>query len=176
MQLRLAVRTLYGATGADDDALGDRLVDLVRTGVRRGQAPAVAVCVRDDRVDLLALGALAEAKVPPGPFLAGLTRSELAGSGPPLAVGVMGTFQLRRRPGDAGVPVALVFLEWADCRWWQWQTLIEASGRGLREETEVVARATDGDPKPNRLGGWWSLGRRRAMSVRLERTEPTLVH
>jgi len=122
--------------------------------------------VRKDRIDLVDIQQLVATRTSLGMFIAGLTRSELPEAGPLLAVGVMGRFALRRGKNSEPVPVAMVFLEWSDCRWWHWKGLIAADT--VNEETETLSRAVDGLGKPGGLGGWWSIGRRKALSVRLE--------
>lgn len=109
-----------------------------------------------------------EAKIPMAGFMAGLSRSTSPDIGDPIAVGLMGRVNWRRQRKEVGIPVAMVFLEWSDCRWWQWRGLLDASLRGIDEETNTVRRAAEGLAKPPHLGGWWSLGRRRGMQVRFE--------
>jgi len=179
--IRLDVRTLLRREdeGDDDESTGRRLVDLVREALGRGPAPSVVVVVRADRFDLVSVGPIVEAGLSVSTFIAGLTRSELPRAGPVLAVGLMGTFTVRPRREAPGAPLAMVFLEWTDCRWWQWRTLLEGDGRTPMDETTTLSSAVEGSAKPSNLGGWWSLGRRRRMSVRLEPlpgTQPDLVH
>jgi hypothetical protein len=109
-------------------------------------------------------------------FLAGLTRSNGDREGDALAVGLAGRFLLRRRtePRQSGAPVALVFLEWPDNAWWHWRVLLDGDGT-IREDTVTLTRAVDGDPLPDSLGRWWSLGRRMRYQVQYtpaRRVEP----
>jgi hypothetical protein len=176
MDLQVRVQSL-ARRGDDDDSLGEYLAALVTDAARRGGAPAAAIVVGSGRVDIVPLAPIAQANVPVPAFLAGLTHSPF-GDEPPDAVGLIGTFRMRRKPGDPGVPVAMVFLEWTDCRWWQWRALldVEAGRATLREDTETILRAVDGTPKPARLGGWWSLGRRRPVRLEWHRREPIVFH
>jgi hypothetical protein len=156
----------------DDDALGERLTALVRDALARGGAPPAAVVVMDGRVDLILLRPELVGEVPVPMLLGGLSRSIQADRPAVKAVGMIGVF--RPRPSTSrppGVPVAMVFLEWTDCRWWQWRGLIDPEAGAVLEETETVGRAVDGVPRPRGLGGWWSLGRRRNMAFRLDRHE-----
>jgi hypothetical protein len=137
-----------------DDTLGEGLVARVRHGLSTGQAPASGVVVRAAQIDLVPLAPVADARVPFGQVLAGLV-----GRGELDAIGVVGRLWWRRRRDERPVAVAVVFLEWTDCRWWCWQQLLDAEGRPVADG-ERCWRAVDGDPKPVGLGGWWSLARR----------------
>lgn len=153
-----------------DEQEGRALVSLVRQALERGGG-AVAVVVRPDRTELIDLRSVVESRIPVPLFLAGLTRSAPEGQRLPLAVGIAGKF-VSRRTGDApGVPVGVVFLEWADCRWWHWRVVLGADGRPL-QEGETVWRAVDGDPLPPGLGRWWSLGRRTGNVVQYGPIDP----
>lgn len=161
---------------ADDDTLGEHLVSVVRRGLVRGGAPPVAVTIRGNRLDMFMLREVVEASVSPQMFLAGLSHSVIPDGDRVDAVAVMGTFRFHHRGRQGpGVPTAMVFLEWGDCRWWQWRGLLEVDSKTLIEATETRGRAVDGVPKPLRLGGWFSLARRRRLSVKLDWTAP-LVH
>src|SRR5688572_11421317 len=122
MDIRVRVQSAPRAGDADDDdGIGENLVGIVRHALGRGGAPGAGVIVRPDRFDVVPLGPVIQAKMSPSWFLAGLSRTPING-GEVEAVGVIGTFRMRRRQdGTPGIPVAMVFLEWADCRWWQWR-------------------------------------------------------
>jgi hypothetical protein len=127
-------------------------------------------------VDLLPV---VRARIPVPAFLAGLTRSRGEGDAEALAVGLAGRFLVRRRsdPQRSGAPVALAFLEWPDNAWWHWRALLDADG-AIREDTVTLTRALDGDPLPESLGRWWSLGRRMGYQVQygpVRRAEPQRV-
>lgn len=167
VQLRLPIRVL--ARPADDeDACGEYLASLVREALGRGSKGAVAVVVRSQRTELIELRAIVEARIQLAQFLAGLTRSDAQSFGSPLAVGLAGRFTLRR--GAQRSPIALAFLEWPDCRWWQWTTLIDGANQ-LVVDSEVRHRAIDGDPLPAGLGRWWTLGRRTRTTVHYDSTD-----
>jgi hypothetical protein len=87
-------------------------------------------------------------------------------------VGVVGRFGLRRRGAKQPVHVALVFVEWSDGRWWQWQALLAQDGASLLDDTLIEREAELGDPLPDGLGRWWTLARRRNLRVRLEAHAP----
>jgi hypothetical protein len=185
MRIELRIQTLTREAAGDDDRVGHRLVTLLRAALDRGAAPPAAVIVRPEQFDLVLLDSLARHHVSPMAFLAALTRSRMDHAGPVEAVGVLGTFRAVRRldgspvpaaPTPPGVPMGMVFLEWGDGRWWHWRSLLEATTADLRDDTETLSRAVDGSPKPTRLGGWWSLGRRRELGLLMTRTAPELVH
>ncbi len=164
----------------DDERAGTAAVDAVRSAIRTGgAAPPVAVVLRGPRLDLFPLGHAREAGTSPALFIAGLSRSTLINADPVDAVGVAGVFAWRPDRASAPAPVALVFLEWSDCRWWSWRALLSgATPPEVRDDTETLQRAVDGDGKPSGLGGWWSLGRRRRMSMHLDPMAPpdAIVH
>lgn len=153
-----------------DDALGEALVARVRRSLAEGRAPASGVVVRPSQVDLVPLAAAADAGVPFPNLLAGLV-----GRGGLDAVGILGRLWWRPQRAEPAVPVAVVFLEWTDCRWWAWQQLLDAQGRPIADG-ERCWRAVDGDPKPGGLGGWWSLARRTGARLDLTPTVPELVN
>ncbi|MCB9685065.1 MAG: hypothetical protein H6738_07420 [Alphaproteobacteria bacterium] len=149
----------------DDEHLGTWLSTLVRDAVEKGRAGPVAIVVRGEHVDLVALHPGGEPP-PMGThgFLSGLTASTRDGDRAE-AVGVVGRFVARRGPNDrAGSPVALVFLEWPDCRWWFWKMVLDAEGRPLPDGEQVTSAAA-GDAMPAGLGRWWSTQRRTGVVV-----------
>ncbi len=166
---RIKVQSIWRKEeGRSDDALGSSLVSVCRRAIASQGAPPAAVVVRPSRIDLFTLHQLKEQQIAVGTFLAGLASSSLPDQMPDVeAVGLMGTF-MRRRGREPGAPVALLFLEWTDCRWWSWQALLEADQKTLLTNTETILLAEEGDAKPLKLGGWWSLARRKNMAVRLD--------
>jgi len=174
---RIRIRGLDRTPAPSTEAEGEHLAQLVRRALDAGSAAPVAVVVRPQRTDLVALAPLLQRRTAIASFLAALTRSEVDGHALPVAVGVAGRLLLRRGSGPP-VPVAQAFLEWADCRWWQWQVLLDTDGVPL-PDTVVHRRAADGDALPRGLGRWWSLGRRTGARLKLQRVEdeaPPLVH
>ncbi|MBW2255520.1 MAG: hypothetical protein JRI25_13095 [Deltaproteobacteria bacterium] len=174
----LHLRTLHRLDGSvrGDDDLGDTLARMVRKAVDGRAAPPIAVCIRTDRLDLLDLGEAVRGRFPPALLLAALTRAEVPCAGPVEAVGVLGRFRYRPDRDHPGIPVATVFVEWPDCRWWHWQALVDPANGWLLPETETVLRAVDGGRRPSSLGGWWSTGRRARLRARLEPSEPVTIH
>lgn len=170
MQLQLQIRSLVPRDPTDDDTVGVQLVAAVQRALAKGAAPTAAVSVREERVDIFMGGQIQAGQVPINLFVAGLTRAEAPG-GDLHCVGLVGTLTHKKN----GVKQAVVFLEWADCRWWLWRGLIDADGR-LLENTESVLRAVDGDTKPIPMGGWWSLGRRAKLQARLDAPKSSFVH
>jgi hypothetical protein len=174
----LHIRTLHRLDGNvwEDDEVGQRLAALVRKAMDRSHAPAAAVCIRSDRLDLVDLGEVVRQRLSPAFLLAALTCAEAPFAGPVEAVGVLGRFRYRPTPEHPGAPVATVFVEWPDCRWWHWQVLLDPETGDPVLETETVLRAVDGGRRPSSLGGWWSTGRRKRLRARLEPSEPVTVH
>lgn len=173
--LRLQIRAVpHDGASRDDDAEGERLAEWVRQAVAAGAAPPAAVVLRATRSDIVALGPAREAGIAPARFVAALTRSSVEDAGPPLAVAVIGVVESRRRRGTevAAVPLATVFLEWPDNRWWYWRGLLSDDRRTVRADSEVVTRAVDGDPIPDVFGRWWALARRADLGLHLSRVMP----
>jgi hypothetical protein len=183
VHLRLPIRVL-ARPATDDEACGEHLAGIVQEAIGRGGRGAVAVAVREHRLELIDLRGVIEAGVAVPMFLAGLTRSDPAGFGPPLAVGLGGRFQFRTRSSQGSSvssPVGMAFLEWPDCRWWQWTVMLDSAGQIL-PDSDMRRRALDGDPLPGGLGRWWTLGRRTRSTVRFGSppspvaTDPHIVH
>jgi hypothetical protein len=151
--------------GMSDAGVGEMLVGMVEAALQKGRPPAVATILRADRVDILGLKPIVDAKIPVNLFLAALTRAEV---GPELgdagAIGVMGTVRVR------GAPMAIAFLEWPDNRWWLWRSLLDAEGAPI-PDTETRTCAVDGDALPPGFGRWWSLGRRRNLRLSMRRAQ-----
>ncbi len=165
--MRLRVRRLQRRPDTiDDDAEGLQLVTLVRRALQGGAAPTVAVVIRAQGVDIVELAPLIRAGASLKRFLAALSRSTAPG-GPPEAVGVIGRVRSRDSSSGPRVPEAMVFLEWSDCRWWHWRALLESDGLTLRDGTETVRSAVEGDRMPPGIGRWWSLGRRLGLKAQL---------
>jgi hypothetical protein len=170
--LRLGVRRLE-LPDLDDEAVGQHLVEMLRKAAHKGKAAPAALVLREGGLDLIDVSGVHKSAVPLPAFLAGLTRSTPPDGGSEVvAVGLIGTMGVRdrRTPKAPSVPVAVVFLEWPDCRWWYWRAFVREDG--LDADSETVSRAVDGDSLPGHLGRWWSLGRRRKMRVDLRSVEP----
>lgn len=170
--LRIRVRSLKlrddtAIESLTDDQVGEALVGVLARAMDRGGAPPVALGLRADRVDLFDLKPLVEQKVPLPHFITALTRNDFR------AVGLMGRFRRTTRTKKGAEPqvsMAMVFLEWEDCRWWQWHGLADDAG-GLVDDTVTVRRAIDGDPMPAGLGRWWSRARMGGMRVQVAPAE-----
>jgi hypothetical protein len=160
MELRLRVHTAPRRDLFTDRDLGRHLVETVRASFPK--TPAAAVAVRPDRIEIVPLHGLIEQKQNPGRFIAGLTTTGVD------AVGLVGAFRYRPTPHERWAPIAMVFLEWTDCRWWQWRSLV--AGDRLMPDTETFAAAIEGDAKPGGLGGWWSQARREGLQLTVHAT------
>lgn len=175
-RLTLQLRTLPRGEDHEDSVWCETLVGWVTRAVASGRAAPAAVVRRPGRVDLLALGPVQKAKVHMPGFLACLTRSELPEAGSPDALAIVGVVRTGRRGGDPAVPMAVVFVEWPDNRWWFWRALLTSDGQ-IREDTIERRSAVEGDPLPNHFGRWWSHGRRNRLTMRLAPAEPPpMVH
>ena len=170
MELQLRVGSSFrDQRQTTDDELGQYLVGRVKEALERGSAPPSALLVRPERLDCLGLAPVVQAGMNVGRFVSTLTRSRtVEPTGEVLAVGVLGTVQTRPPGGGEQVPMVVVFLEWPDCRWWQWKALLGPSGE-LLGATQTLNRAVDGDAMPHGLGRWWSTGRKLPGEVRFDR-------
>jgi hypothetical protein len=156
----VTVQTIVPATPwfPDDDALGALLVDLVERAVDAGGGVPAAVGAWPEEIQIIPVIPLIEAGWTPARFLASLSQTPRPHLGLPAVVGVIGRLRFRQRDDAPWVPIATVFLEWPDGRWWRWRQLIGADGRRA-PGTDVTDRAIDGLPLPDHLGGYWRLGR-----------------
>ncbi|MBN2798472.1 MAG: hypothetical protein JXX28_04930 [Deltaproteobacteria bacterium] len=171
---RFQVHSLSLDPDLSDEAAGRALVSaVIQNLARTGGAPSVALAVHLARVDLFPLAQIGVARAELDGFLGALSRAEVDGEASVRAVGLMGSFRWEQR-GRAPAEVAMVFLEWGDCRWWHWRALLTADRRGVVEGSALFTSAVEGDPKPPQLGTWWSRGRRQGLSLRLDR-QPRLV-
>lgn len=187
MSIDVRVSTLI-RDGGSDERLGRMLVDACESALLRGGAPAAALAVGPERLSIVPLAPFAEARWPFRSLLVSLCSEAPGDVGETEAVGIIGQFQRRRSPDDAGVPVATVFLEWPDGRWWHWLGLVsrarvptdDGADRELpvvRDGTAAITRAIDGLPRPEGLGGWWTMHRHRPLHMSWDRREPAgLVH
>ena len=164
----IRVHSVALEAASDDDAIGGALVRVVQHALARGGAPSAAVGVGGARADLVPLRPFSEAQASLPAFLASLSATLPDGTRPVDAVGLAGTFDLRHGDSSPPTTIAMVFLEWSDCRWWRWRALLDQNlGTTLvRAGSEVIDRAVDGAPRPDGLGGWWSLARRTSVQFR----------
>ncbi len=150
----------------EDDALGVRLSEMVRTSLRRGVPPPTALVLREEQVEMIDLRPIVSAELSAHRFLAAA-----AGQPEVSAVALLAVLDVeeRGRPlGKAGV----VFVEWPDNRWWHGYTLLGARFRPLDDMPLVTRRAVDGLPRPSGFGGWFSRARYQRLSLSLQRIEP----
>lgn len=156
----------------EDEQEGQRLVGWVRDAVKARRAPPAAVVLRPEKTEILPLAPVAQARVPAPRFLGALTRSTSEDSGLPYAVGVIGVLRARRAGEPKGaptVPMAVVFLEWGDNRWWYWRAVVDPETGVVLDDSAVIASAVDGDPMPPAFGRWWALARRANLGLHLSR-------
>ena len=143
-----------------DDALGEVLVERLRSSLAAGATGSAPLVVRGAQIDLVRWDETGDVPFPVR--MAMLAMTDLGEAGGAEAVGVLGLFGGQR---------AAVFLEWPDCRWWLWEARVAEvdGGRCLVEDSVRVRRAVDGVPMPDGVGRWWSLGRRLGFRGALER-------
>jgi hypothetical protein len=154
----------------DDDALGMKLFAAVEGALARGRPAPAAFILFDgqiDRFSLRKMGALS-----PGSqqrILAAMAAQESV-----ECMAVLGAFRFRGQGPLNGAWVVSVFIEWPDNRWWTaWQPL--GPTRALVGDAPQVRCALDGSPRPGGVGGWFALGRRKGLKLRVQR-EDTPVH
>lgn len=171
ISLKLQTLTPAEPWWPDEERLGQGLVRLVQQNLERG-APTVATVVRPQHVVLVPLAPFADQQVPMPFVLGGLARWN-EGAEPPEVIGIIGRVQQGRGQGRPKVPLAIVFLEWPDGRWWHWRQLLDVDGKPIPDAAEVT-RAVDGLPRPRGLGGYWTYARRRQPDLKLRRTLPAV--
>jgi hypothetical protein len=159
---------------AVEDALGRALLARLDRALTRGPAPPALLVVRPDAIWFVDLRSVLAARLDPHRFMA-----SFAGMPGTEVVGAIGGMRRSDRGADATeaagapVPVAGVFLEWADGRWWSaWRDLGE-DGRALATDTDQVQRARDGLSRPGGLGGWFARARFEGLCAQLD-PEPRL--
>jgi len=172
------VRRLERRTAGDALQEGSTLLPLL-DGLSEDQTAWVAIVVRRQHIELVDPRPFAGPPPAVARFMAGLTRSETPDGGPAMAVGLAGNLQVRVRARSGGrridrsAPVTVAFLEAPDCDWWLWQRFLGAtSDDGVPPEQQLAGR--HGDPLPNGLGRWWSLGRRSGVRVTLQTETPAM--
>ncbi len=176
MDLSFRIQALQRPEGGRE-GLFEHLVEVVEKAVAGNGAPPVVVVVRGEVVELVPVQPVIDARIPAGRFLAALSRSRVDDGPHPDAVGLMGRFLLRRRrpdgsPEGPGVPMVQVFLEWPDNAWLHWRALLDPDGAMVPDSATRWA-AVLGDPLPDRLGRWWSTGRREGLGLALRRRPPS---
>jgi hypothetical protein len=88
---------------------------------------------------------------------------------------LVGVFKVRFGRMPQPQRAVICFIEWPDNRWWTcWQLL--DSDRKLVGDAPVVRRAVDGWPRPNGVGGWFSMVRRTGLKLRLVPGDGAAVH
>ena len=149
-----------------DDALGERLAEMVRSTLLRGVPPPAVVVLRPDRVDLVDLRTIIEARLQVHRFIAAT-----AGQDEVEAVALLAVVDLR----EAGRPVGhtgMVFVEWPDNRWWHGYFLLSQAFQPLDDMPMVLRRAVDGLPRPEGFGGWFSRARFERLKLQLREISP----
>lgn len=149
----------------DDDVFGRNLLARVLRAAGRGPLPPAVLLLGDD-VRIVYAGPLLAATKDRHRVLA-----SLAGQPGVEAIAILGRFT-QRQPGTEARPLAGVFVEWADGRWWASWRPVEPGGRLIPTDEDEVLRAIDGRPRPGGLGGWFSRARFEGLRAELTPIAP----
>ena len=74
-----------------------------------------------------------------------------------------------------GQKIGYVFIEWVDCRWWFGSQALGEDGAVILNYP-MIKKATDGDDKPLKFGGWFSTARRLGLKAQIFEEKESLVH
>ena len=97
--------------------------------------------------------------------------ASVAGGDGVETVGVVGVLQ-SSNPQHSG-PMAVVFLEDSDGRWWHaWKPIFQ--GQETLFGTQRYTSAEAGDPRPPGLGGWWARARSQDLRLRVDHLGGTI--
>lgn len=146
----------------DDDDLGEAIFRDAAERISRGAPAPTAIALTPTSVQRIDLGPVIRLGAgAPLRFLA-----SMAGQPDVDCLAQLAVLQQRRagRPPERGL---CLFIEWTDCRWWLRWLPLDAEG-GPRWAALHTRRAREGWPRPNGLGGWFSLARRAELRLRLE--------
>ncbi len=163
----LRVRSMQRGAIPVDAHPGEALVAWLQRVLSEGAHAPAGLVVRAGALDLVDLSTAKGSGLPVPWLMAGLTTT-VTRAGPAVAVGLLGVVGRAVRDAERPAPMAVVFLEWEDNRWWFYEALLAADGRSLREDTVTVRSAEAGDAMPQGLGRWWAAARRSGMRMNLE--------
>lgn len=167
--VQLRVQTADRARLPGDGSVESLLtVSVARSLEAHGRLGTALVVVRPAVVELVTV--IAGGPIRTLELAAGLTTTVTA-AGPAEAVGLLGRVERGARAGTK--PVAVVFLEWPDCRWWMWECQLAEGGANLLLPTVRERAAIAGDPLPGGIGRFWTHGRRLRQAVKLSPIPPT---
>lgn len=142
------------------DQLGAALFVRLAAAVARSRAGPAALAFFEDGVQQVDLGPAIER----GAAVVQQLLAATAGQPACLCVAQLAVLHARR-PGRPAQTFATVFLELPDNRWWmRWAPADQAAAASAQR----TRAATEGWPKPNGLGGWFSLSRRAGLRLQLD--------
>ena len=143
------------------EQLGGALFDRLSAAVARGRAGPAVLAFFEDGVQQVDLGPAIER----GAMV--VQQLIAATAGQPGCLGVAQLAVLHAsRPDRPRQSFATVFIELPDNRWWmRWAPAVAGGGPPAAPRTRAAA---EGWPKPNGLGGWFSLARRAGLRLQLE--------
>lgn len=150
---------------ADDEGFGRGLLERVLKASPQGPMPPAVLLLGED-VRIVYVAPLLAAAKDRHRVLA-----SLAGQPGVEAIAVLGRFTQRQK-GMEPRPIAGVFVEWQDGRWWASWRPVEPSGRLIPTDEDEVLRAVDGRPRPGGLGGWFSRARFEGLRAELTPISP----
>jgi len=169
LRLQIAVSPLgsLGPDPLDDEGVGRGLLARLDRTLVRGGAPPAMLVVRSDAVWVIDLRPALAARLDPHRFVA-----SFAGDPSALCVGVLGGMRRGGAGDEPPAPVAGVFIERRDGRWWgAWRDLTP-EGRPVATDHDAILRARDGATRPGGLGGWFSRARFEGLRAHLEPAPP----
>ena len=170
--LHVSIRTFRRqATEQSDAELGSSLVNMLMGATEKGKPAPVAIALRGPLLELHGITQLSKQGISIPSYLAALCYSKRLPepSGEVKATGYMGAFIREREGVKEGR--GIVFLEWEDCRWWFWEGKFDPTTKLFEPDECRTLSALEGDAMPQGLGRWWSLARRRNLTLTLRLNE-----
>lgn len=163
LRVRMASRD-PGALPSEREALVRSLFDRLVTCLPKGSPQPACVAFSRQAVTQYDLDPLVREGMDLHRFI-----SSVAGAGEFDTVGIIGVL----RPRERRPPLATVFLEDDDGRWWHlWAAVDELEGKLLGEPR--WARAEEGVARPTGLGGWWSRARSQRLRLQMDGAHSTI--
>ena len=156
---------------AEDEALGEGLFTMLSEVLIRGLPRPSLMVFRPDQIDRFDVVPVLKS---PQPHRSRMMAA-IGGQAEASCSALVGVFKVRFGRMPQPQRAVICFIEWPDNRWWTcWQLLDEQ--RQLVGDAPIVRRAVDGWPRPNGVGGWFSMVRRTGLKLRLVPGEGAAVH
>ena len=149
-----------------DDALGESLFAMAAGVLSRGLPRPSVLVFRPEQIDRFDVVPVIKAQQPHRQRML----AAIAGQKDVSCSALVGVFRVRFGRMKEPQRAIICFVEWPDNRWWTcWQLLDDS--RQLVGEAPIVRRAVDGWPRPNGIGGWFSMVRRTGLRLRMQPSE-----